>query len=78
MPESATSHINLHSDGAVATVTLDRAEKLHALTPEMMERLAGIAAHSAYLGGVADRAAHNRSGMEQTLERLAVAAEASG
>ena len=26
--------------------------------------------------GVADRAAHNRTGMEQTLERLAAAAEA--
>ena len=43
MPDSSASQINLHIDGAVATVILDRAEKLHALTPEMMETLADIA-----------------------------------
>ncbi len=30
------------------------------------------------LSGVADRAVHNRAGMEQTLDRLAAAAEAAG
>ncbi|MBI3528448.1 MAG: enoyl-CoA hydratase/isomerase family protein [Betaproteobacteria bacterium] len=44
MPESPTSQIKIHIDGAVATVILDRAEKLHALTPEMMGTLADIAA----------------------------------
>lgn len=44
MPESPTSQIKLHIDAAIATVILDRAEKLHALTPEMMETLADIAA----------------------------------
>ncbi len=44
MPESSTSQIKLQVDGEVATVMLDRAEKLHALTPEMMEALASIAA----------------------------------
>jgi enoyl-CoA hydratase len=44
MPESPTSQVRLHIDAAVATVMLDRAEKLHALTPEMMEALADIAA----------------------------------
>jgi len=44
MPESKTSLIKLQFDAAVATVTLDRAEKLHALTPEMIETLADIAA----------------------------------
>ena len=44
MLESPTSQIKLHIDAAVATVILDRAEKLHALTPEMMETLADIAA----------------------------------
>jgi enoyl-CoA hydratase len=44
MPESSTSRIELHIDGTVATVILDRAEKLHALTPEMIETLADIAA----------------------------------
>ncbi len=44
MPESPVSRIKLHIDGTVATVILDRAEKLHALTPEMMETLADIAA----------------------------------
>ena len=44
MPESPASRIKLQIDGALATVILDRAEKLHALTPEMMETLAGIAA----------------------------------
>jgi enoyl-CoA hydratase/carnithine racemase len=44
MPESPTSQIKFHIDGAVATVILDRAEKLHALTPEMIETLADIAA----------------------------------
>ena len=43
MPESPASQIKLQIDGAVATVILDRAEKLHALTPEMMETLAAIA-----------------------------------
>lgn len=43
MPESTASRIRLQIDGAVATVILDRAEKLHALTPEMMETLADIA-----------------------------------
>jgi enoyl-CoA hydratase len=44
MRESPTSQVRLHIDAAVATVMLDRAEKLHALTPEMMEALADIAA----------------------------------
>src|SRR5258706_5037456 len=44
MPESPASRIKLHIDGTVATVILDRAEKLHALTPEMMETLEDIAA----------------------------------
>ena len=44
MPESLTSQIKFQIDGAVATVTLDRAEKLHALTPDMLETLAEIAA----------------------------------
>jgi enoyl-CoA hydratase len=44
MPESPTSQIKFHIDGAVATVILDRAGKLHALTPEMMETLADMAA----------------------------------
>ena len=44
MPESTASQIRFHIDAAVATVTLDRAEKLHALTPEMMETLAEVAA----------------------------------
>jgi len=44
MPESPASQVKLHVDGAVATVILDRAQKLHALTPEMIETLAGIAA----------------------------------
>ena len=44
MPESPTSQIKLHIDGTVATVMLDRAEKLHALTPDMLETLADIAA----------------------------------
>ena len=43
MLESPTSQIKLHIDGSVATVILDRAEKLHALTPEMLETLADIA-----------------------------------
>ena len=43
MPESLTGQIKLHIDAAVATVILDRAEKRHALTPEMMETLADIA-----------------------------------
>ena len=44
MSESPTSLIKLQIDAAVATVILDRAEKLHALTPEMIETLAEIAA----------------------------------
>ncbi len=44
MPESPASQIRFQIDAAVATVTLDRAEKLHALTPDMMEALANIAA----------------------------------
>ena len=44
MPESTTKQIQLQIDAGVATVILDRAEKLHALTPEMMETLADIAA----------------------------------
>src|SRR5882724_3126155 len=43
MPESSPNRIKVHVDGAVATVILDRAEKLHALTPEMIETLADIA-----------------------------------
>lgn len=43
MPESSTSLVKLHIDGAIATVMLDRAAKLHALTPEMIEALADIA-----------------------------------
>ena len=43
MPESPTRQIKFQIDGAIAIVSLDRAEKLHALTPEMMEALADIA-----------------------------------
>jgi enoyl-CoA hydratase len=43
MPESLASQVKFHIDGAIATVMLDRAEKLHALTPEMIEKLADIA-----------------------------------
>lgn len=35
--------VKLEIDGAVATVTIDRAEKLNALTSEMLESLAEIA-----------------------------------
>lgn len=38
-----TRLVKLQIDGAVATVTLDRADKLNALTPEMLESLAEIA-----------------------------------
>lgn len=44
MAESTTDQIKFHIDGAVATVILDRAEKLHALNPDMLETLADIAA----------------------------------
>jgi enoyl-CoA hydratase/carnithine racemase len=44
MSDTPTSRIRLHINGAVATVTLDRAEKLNALTPEMLDALADIAA----------------------------------
>ncbi len=44
MPDATTKQIKLHIDAAVATVMLDRAEKLHALTPDMLETLADIAA----------------------------------
>jgi enoyl-CoA hydratase len=44
VPEFLTSQIKFHVDGEVATVILDRAEKLHALTPEMIETFADIAA----------------------------------
>src|SRR6185295_15337706 len=43
MPESLASQVKFHIDGAIATITLDRAEKLHALTPGMIETLADIA-----------------------------------
>ena len=43
MPESPASQIKFQIDGAIAIVILDRAEKLHAFTPEMMEALADIA-----------------------------------
>src|SRR5258707_2200751 len=43
MPESSPKRIKVHVDGAVATVILDRAEKLNALTPEMIDELAEAA-----------------------------------
>jgi enoyl-CoA hydratase/carnithine racemase len=45
MPDAAASQVRLQSDGAVATVTLDRAERLNALTPEMIDALAEAASH---------------------------------
>ena len=42
MPETAR-HIRFETSGAVATVVLDRAAKLNALTPDMLEDLAHIA-----------------------------------
>ncbi len=41
------------------------------VTPEALKPLARL------VTGVADRATHNRAGMEQTLERLAAVAESS-
>ena len=43
MPESTSSQIRCETGGAIATVTLDRAGKLNALTPDMIEDLAQIA-----------------------------------
>ena len=43
MSDNATSLVTLQIDGAIATVILDRAEKLNSLTPEMIETLADIA-----------------------------------
>ena len=43
MPDAGASQVRLQSDGAVAIVTLDRAEKLNALTPEMIDALAEAA-----------------------------------
>jgi enoyl-CoA hydratase/carnithine racemase len=43
MTDTPINRIKLHINGAVATVTLDRAEKLNALTPEMLDALADIA-----------------------------------
>ena len=44
MPDRTTSQIKLSIDAAVATVILDRPDKLNALTPAMIEALADIAA----------------------------------
>jgi enoyl-CoA hydratase len=43
MSDSTPSQIALHVDEAVATVTLDRAAKMHALTPEMLDALGDLA-----------------------------------
>jgi len=43
MPESTSGHIRFERAGSVATVVLDRADKLNALTPSMIEELAQIA-----------------------------------
>ncbi len=43
MPETATDQVLLQISGAVATVTLNRADKLNALTPAMIESLADAA-----------------------------------
>jgi enoyl-CoA hydratase/carnithine racemase len=43
MPDSQTEQVKLQIDAQVATVTLNRAEKLHALTPDMIEALGNIA-----------------------------------
>jgi len=45
MPEAATDQVSLQISGAVATVTLNRADKLNALTPAMIEALADAATH---------------------------------
>src|SRR5438552_11199655 len=39
VPDAAASQVRLQSDGAVAIVTLDRADKLNALTPDMIDAL---------------------------------------
>ncbi len=41
---SATSDVRLDTDGHVAVITLDRAAKLNAVTPEMTAALAGYVA----------------------------------
>jgi enoyl-CoA hydratase/carnithine racemase len=41
---SATSDVRLDTDGHIAVITLDRAAKLNAVTPEMTEALAGYVA----------------------------------
>jgi len=43
MSESTSGAVRLETGGAVATVVLDRAGKLNALTPDMIEELAQIA-----------------------------------
>jgi enoyl-CoA hydratase len=43
MSESPSGAIRLETQGAIATVVLDRAGKLNALTPDMIEELAQIA-----------------------------------
>src|SRR5882762_4890541 len=43
MPEADASQIRFDTKDAIATVLLDRAEKLNALTPDMIEALARVA-----------------------------------
>lgn len=43
MPEAACAQIRFETSDSIATVVLDRAEKLNALTPDMIEQLAQIA-----------------------------------
>src|SRR5258708_15684034 len=44
--DAGASQVRLQSDGAGASVTLDRAEKLNALTPEMIDELAEAASRT--------------------------------
>jgi enoyl-CoA hydratase len=39
MSEAIVAGLRLHLDGPIATITLDRPEKLNAVTPEMLEGL---------------------------------------